>query len=1275
LPVTYNFGDGSPNLENANLIEKHKFSHSGQYTSQARLGSESTAFKKDLSKNVVILSECPKPQNMFISGPSTLKIGAVGEYELQNYNNNNCNLGITKVTFKKDSSKLVDDVEAPFKTQTSWQATEAKNEPNFNSIVAEVYFNSPEDYGVTNPYIVKKAVNLTESVTGCSAEALSSISISGPNSALVGTTLTHLAIVPDCIRSANFISANSVEWSLEGVSPTAEALQVLGNGLFVQRAYATIGQFELKAKIKDTKVGEINLRTFVNILDDKPPVCSIFTYNEWGLCQATGQRSRTVKKAQPLGCTGGDPILTEPCNNYVPPSCTSHTYTEYGACQADNKRYRNLVSSIPTGCTGGVPPVLSEACTYTPPVCTSHTYNPWGACQPDNKQYRTINTSVPAGCAGGNPVLEQQCTYVPPQPPVCTAFTYNAWGACQPNNTQTRTINTSTPAGCVGGNPVLQQSCTYTAPVCNSWTYSPWGACQPNNTQTRTVLTSAPAGCAGGTPVTSQACTYTPPVCTSFTYSAWNSCQPNNTQTRTVLTSLPAGCAGGTPVTSQTCTYVPPAVACTSYSYTDWGSCQPENKRYRSVTATLPAGCTGSPGTPVTEEPCTYVPPVVTCTSFNYSAWGACQPNNLQTRSVLSGIPSGCTGGSPVTQQVCTYVPPQCSYSYTAWGACQPNNTQSRSVTSSSPAGCSGTPVTSQSCTYVPPQCSYSYSAWGACQPNNTQSRSVTASSPSGCVGTPVTSQNCTYVPPQCSYSYSAWGACQVNNTQSRTVLSSSPAGCAGTPVTTQGCTYVPPVCSFSYSGWGACQPNNTQTRSVTGTSPAGCAGGTPTTVQGCVYVPPTCSSFSYSGWGSCQPNNLRYRSVSSSSPSGCTGGSPVLTEGCCYNGALTTADNCTSCPSTHAMSHITGRCEVKAANRWCHKVSATGPTIGYQDPGAIHEPGCYHQTLGQWYAAGATVNIDGHAIRCDSGPSSQFPVPDYNCPVSQCGALHSSAECSVTKRCSNGKLLPASPGLVPNVANISGVYGQEVAVGQPSVDANKWTITGWNLNGNTLKMTCDNINNQLNWRQSAGGYCTATYNMSQAETDADPNCAISCPAGQVNSGGRCIDECGEVIGYLESRQVVTSGSGSRRAMLVTYQVNDESHCGDNFYPDIPWDQRIVGYLLSTRGYRCMYRGLPHWYDGGRWVGMNYFSSGGMSMSDARIWKVVRSPRSGYTYGHQTIAQLAGSKGFTFLQASGESFNYYGDYVCNQPTYTGGGGSGGGGGGGGGYLNQQVEQY
>jgi len=149
----------------------------------------------------------------------------------------------------------------------------------------------------------------------------------------------------------------------------------------------------------------------------------------------------------------------------------------------------------------------------------------------------------------------------------------------------------------------------------------------------------------------------------------------------------------------------PGGSTCTEFTYSAFGACQPDNTQARTVLTSLPAGCTG--GTPVLTQACTYVPPTNVCTEFTYSAFGACQPDNTQARTVLTSLPAGCTGGTPVLTQACTYVPPTnvCTeFTYSAFGACQPDNTQARTVLTSLPAGCTGgTPVLTQACTYVPP--------------------------------------------------------------------------------------------------------------------------------------------------------------------------------------------------------------------------------------------------------------------------------------------------------------------------------------------------------------------------------------------------------------------------------------------------------------------------------------------------------------------------------------------------------------------------------------------
>jgi hypothetical protein len=62
------------------------------------------------------------------------------------------------------------------------------------------------------------------------------------------------------------------------------------------------------------------------------------------------------------------------------------------------------------------------------------------------------------------------------------------------------------------------------------------------------------------------------------------------------------------------------------------------------INYTCPNGCSNGA--------CNPAPPL--CTSFTYSAWGTCQSNGQQTRTVIASSPNGCTGGSPVLTQSCT---------------------------------------------------------------------------------------------------------------------------------------------------------------------------------------------------------------------------------------------------------------------------------------------------------------------------------------------------------------------------------------------------------------------------------------------------------------------------------------------------------------------------------------------------------------------------------------------------------------------------------------------
>jgi hypothetical protein len=463
-------------------------------------------------------------------------------------------------------------------------------------------------------------------------------------------------------------------------------------------------------------------------------------------------------------------------------------------------------------------------------------------------------------------------------------------------------------------------------------------------------------------------------TCSSFTYNDWGTCT-NGTQTRTVAASSPAGCTGGTPVLSQSCTDVSPTPACgschaippssgqhsfhnSSLAY-QCSACHGVGYTKTVVTATthqngtvntaasINFNATASSCSPGCHETRTWNAP--TCSSFTYSAWGACQSDNTQTRTVATSSPAGCTGGTPILSQSCTYVPPvnACtSFTYNGWGTCT-NGTQTRTVATSSPTGCTGgSPVLSQSCTspstltlaQVTTTCtqchgltvngvvlkSGGYTVSG-------RSASAWVSSITGMFTPPAgtTVQDfanflagLSSAPSTCSsFTYNGWGTC-TNGTQTRTIATSSPTGCTGgSPVLSQSCTSATTCSSFTYNGWGTCT-NGTQTRTVATSSPTGCSGGSPVLSQSCTSAT-TCSSFTYSAWGACQSNNTQTRTIATSSPAGCTGGTPVLSQSCTY---VPPTPVCGSC---HAIPPSSGKhsFHVNSQGYQCSTCHGTGYT------------------------------------------------------------------------------------------------------------------------------------------------------------------------------------------------------------------------------------------------------------------------------------------------------------------------------------------------------------
>lgn len=189
------------------------------------------------------------------------------------------------------------------------------------------------------------------------------------------------------------------------------------------------------------------------------------------------------------------------CSTKTVGSCS---YPQSNKCTSTNQYQQCLSNGLWSGtltCDSGL--ICSNGNCITPPTtCTSFTYSDFSDCQSNNKKYRTILTSSPANCINGNPILSQDCVFVP----ACTEDNWQfSLTSCLPSNTQTKTWTKI--GNCVNGvsHSTETLTCNYQAPACQ-YTYGAWGACQSSGVQARTFAAS-PANCQG-TPVTSQACNY-----------------------------------------------------------------------------------------------------------------------------------------------------------------------------------------------------------------------------------------------------------------------------------------------------------------------------------------------------------------------------------------------------------------------------------------------------------------------------------------------------------------------------------------------------------------------------------------------------------------------------------------------------------------------------------------------------------------------------------------------------------------------------------------------
>ncbi len=333
------------------------------------------------------------------------------------------------------------------------------------------------------------------------------------------------------------------------------------------------------------------------------PECTADTWScgSWAGCQSNGTQTRTCTRTYDCPLTNDpSPATTQSCT-YVP-TCTADTWicNDWNSCSIDGSQTRSCYMSLDCPGITTPPPITTQACT---PACISDTWTceSWSTCSRSGSQNRTCTKTNDCSLIDTpSPATTQSCS------PACDAddYTCGVWGACNPSGKQTRVCNKNSDI-CTGTyEPVIIQNCTYIPPTCTSWTYSEWSTCSSNGTQTRTIISSLPNGCVGGGPILSQNCTYMPP-CTSSDWSCggWSACSANRTQSRTC--NKISNCEGGvaSPITTQSCSYIP---SCTADEWTCsyWGECSISGIQSRTCTKTYDCPNVQT-APPITDRYCT----------------------------------------------------------------------------------------------------------------------------------------------------------------------------------------------------------------------------------------------------------------------------------------------------------------------------------------------------------------------------------------------------------------------------------------------------------------------------------------------------------------------------------------------------------------------------------------------------------------------------------------------------------------------------------------------
>lgn len=166
-------------------------------------------------------------------------------------------------------------------------------------------------------------------------------------------------------------------------------------------------------------------------------------------------------------------------------------------------------------------------------------------------------------------------------------------------------------------------------------------------------------------------------------------------------------------------------------------------------------------------------PAEVECTQFSYSQWGSCS-SGIQTRSVVSYYPSGCSGGTPILSQECS----SCTgYTYTPWSECV-DSKQTRSIESEFASSCPSTEQQPLERECVIQCTEMEFSDFGECI-DGQKSRKVVNKSPDNCeIDENLLSFSCEEADKICKkVTYGGWKEC-VDGFQTATITMKEPSTC-----------------------------------------------------------------------------------------------------------------------------------------------------------------------------------------------------------------------------------------------------------------------------------------------------------------------------------------------------------------------------------------------------------------------------------------------------------------------------------------------------------------